>query len=164
MDIRYLGHSAVELSDGETRLLIDPFLTGNPNAAASPDELEPDVILLTHGHADHLGDTVPIARRTGAPSAQASAAEITRAGRLLGEGLGSMANLLDLELVAVGGSVALGFGEPFFAAANDALHATSRMPFTRDCRVVPVGLGEHGPLVGAGALAWRLLGRDAGPA
>lgn len=67
MDIRYLGHAAVELSDGETRLLIDPFLTGNPKAAATPDELEPDLILLTHGHADHIGDTVSIAKRTGSP-------------------------------------------------------------------------------------------------
>ena len=67
MDIRSLGHAAVELSDGETRLLIDPFLTGNPKAAATPDELEPDLILLTHGHADHIGDTVSIAKRTGAP-------------------------------------------------------------------------------------------------
>jgi L-ascorbate metabolism protein UlaG (beta-lactamase superfamily) len=67
MEIRYLGHAAVELTDGGTTLLVDPFLTGNPNAAASPDELEPDLILLTHGHADHLGDAVPIAKRTGAP-------------------------------------------------------------------------------------------------
>ncbi len=67
MDIRYLGHAAVELSDGATRLLIDPFLTGNPKAAATPQELEPDLILLTHGHADHIGDTVAIAQRTGAP-------------------------------------------------------------------------------------------------
>ena len=67
MEIRYLGHSAVELVDGSTRLLIDPFLTGNPKAAASPDELQPDLIMLTHGHADHYGDTVAIAKRTGAP-------------------------------------------------------------------------------------------------
>jgi L-ascorbate metabolism protein UlaG (beta-lactamase superfamily) len=67
MEIRYLGHAAVELSNGQTRLLIDPFLTGNPKAAARPEDLEPDLILLTHGHADHFGDTVAIAKRTGAP-------------------------------------------------------------------------------------------------
>ena len=66
MDITYLGHSAVELSDDSTRLLIDPFLTGNPKASAKPDELEPELILLTHGHGDHFGDTVEIAKRTGA--------------------------------------------------------------------------------------------------
>jgi L-ascorbate metabolism protein UlaG (beta-lactamase superfamily) len=47
-------------------VLTDPFLTGNPLAAASADEVEPDAILLTHGHGDHLGDTVDIAKRTGA--------------------------------------------------------------------------------------------------
>ena len=67
VDIRFLGQSCVELRAGGTTVLVDPFLTGNPMAAATPDELEPDVILLTHGHADHLGDTVSIAQRTGAP-------------------------------------------------------------------------------------------------
>jgi L-ascorbate metabolism protein UlaG (beta-lactamase superfamily) len=66
MDIRFLGHAAFELSDGETRVLIDPFLTGNPKAAVAAEELEPQAILLTHGHADHYGDIVPIAKRTGA--------------------------------------------------------------------------------------------------
>jgi L-ascorbate metabolism protein UlaG (beta-lactamase superfamily) len=67
MDIRFLGHAAIELSDGDTRILIDPFITGNPKATVAADELEPNVILLTHGHADHFGDTVAIAKRTGAP-------------------------------------------------------------------------------------------------
>jgi L-ascorbate metabolism protein UlaG (beta-lactamase superfamily) len=67
MDVRFLGHAAFELSDGDTRVLIDPFLTGNPKAAASADDLNPSAILLTHGHADHIGDTVAIAKRTGAP-------------------------------------------------------------------------------------------------
>ena len=66
MKIRYLGHSAFELTDGTSTLLVDPFLTGNPKAAASPDELAADAILVTHGHGDHLGDTVAIAKRTGA--------------------------------------------------------------------------------------------------
>jgi L-ascorbate metabolism protein UlaG (beta-lactamase superfamily) len=67
VDIRLLGHAAFELKSGGATVLIDPFLTGNPKAAASADELEADAILLTHGHGDHLGDTVDIAKRTGAP-------------------------------------------------------------------------------------------------
>jgi L-ascorbate metabolism protein UlaG (beta-lactamase superfamily) len=67
MDIRFLGHAAFTLSDGDTTVLIDPFLTGNPKAAASADDVDATTILLTHGHADHIGDTVDIAKRTGAP-------------------------------------------------------------------------------------------------
>src|SRR3954452_5987029 len=67
MDIRFLGHAAFELSDGDTSVLVDPFLTGNPKAAVSADDLSPTTILLTHGHADHIGDTVAIAKRAGAP-------------------------------------------------------------------------------------------------
>jgi L-ascorbate metabolism protein UlaG (beta-lactamase superfamily) len=66
VDIRFLGQSCFELTAGGATVLTDPFLTGNPKAAASADEVSPDVILLTHGHADHLGDTVDIAKRTGA--------------------------------------------------------------------------------------------------
>jgi L-ascorbate metabolism protein UlaG (beta-lactamase superfamily) len=67
MDIRFLGHAAFQLIDGSTSIVVDPFLTGNPKAAVKPDELEATTILLTHGHSDHLGDTVDIATRTGAP-------------------------------------------------------------------------------------------------
>src|ERR1019366_183542 len=61
MDIRFLGHSAFTLSDGDTTVLIDPFLTGNPKAAVAADDLNPTTILLSRGHADHYGDTVQIA-------------------------------------------------------------------------------------------------------
>jgi L-ascorbate metabolism protein UlaG (beta-lactamase superfamily) len=67
MDVHFLGHACFTLSDGDTTVLIDPFLTGNPKAAASADEVEATTLLLTHGHADHVGDTVAIAKRTGAP-------------------------------------------------------------------------------------------------
>ena len=66
-EIRFLGHAAFTLSDGDTTVLIDPFLTGNPKAAISADDVDATTILVTHGHADHVGDTVAIARRTGAP-------------------------------------------------------------------------------------------------
>src|SRR3954464_13242621 len=66
MDIRFLGHACFERSDGDTRVLIDPFLSGNPKAAVGPDDVDPTHIFLTHGHADHWGDVVDIAKRTGA--------------------------------------------------------------------------------------------------
>src|SRR5215210_5904632 len=66
VEIRYLGHAAVELKAGDTTVLVDPFITGNPKAAVEASELEPTNILLTHGHQDHYGDVVEIAKRTGA--------------------------------------------------------------------------------------------------
>jgi L-ascorbate metabolism protein UlaG (beta-lactamase superfamily) len=67
MDVRFLGHSCFSLSDGDATVVIDPFLTGNPKAAVTADDVDPTAILLTHGHADHIGDSVAIAKRTGAP-------------------------------------------------------------------------------------------------
>ncbi len=66
MEVRFLGHACFELSNGDTTLLIDPFLTGNPKATISAEDAAATTILLTHGHGDHYGDTVPIAKRTGA--------------------------------------------------------------------------------------------------
>ena len=65
MKITWLGHSAF-LIEGRDRILIDPFLTGNPKAAIAADKVEADIICVTHGHNDHLGDAVNIAKRTGA--------------------------------------------------------------------------------------------------
>jgi L-ascorbate metabolism protein UlaG (beta-lactamase superfamily) len=67
MEVRFLGHAAFELADGDATVVIDPFLTGNPKAAISAEDVAATTILLTHGHADHIGDTVAIAKRTGAP-------------------------------------------------------------------------------------------------
>ena len=66
MKITWLSHSCFELVE-TMRVLIDPYLRGNPAAPASPEELDPDAIAVTHGHADHLGDAEEIARRTGSP-------------------------------------------------------------------------------------------------
>src|SRR5579875_2800430 len=67
MDIRFLGHSCFTLSNGDATVLIDPFLSGNPKAAISAQDVSATTILLTHGHGDHFGDTVEIAKRTQAP-------------------------------------------------------------------------------------------------
>ncbi|HEU0023170.1 MAG TPA: metal-dependent hydrolase [Thermoleophilaceae bacterium] len=83
MDIRFLGHACFELTEGDTRVLVDPFLTGNPKAAAEASELDPTHIFLTHGHADHWGDVVGIAKRTGA----ACVAIVELANELSGEGV-----------------------------------------------------------------------------
>ncbi len=69
MRITYLGHSAIEIRLEEATVVVDPFITDNPVAEAagiSASKLAPDAILVTHAHGDHLGDTVEIARRTGA--------------------------------------------------------------------------------------------------
>jgi L-ascorbate metabolism protein UlaG (beta-lactamase superfamily) len=66
MEIRFLGHACFELIDGDTRVLVDPFLTGNPKAAVEAGDVDPTHIFLTHGHQDHWGDIVDIAKRTGA--------------------------------------------------------------------------------------------------
>ncbi|MBU8934210.1 MAG: metal-dependent hydrolase [candidate division Zixibacteria bacterium] len=61
--IRFLGHSCVTITDGDHKLIIDPFLTGNPVAAAEADDIDVNYILLTHGHGDHVGDAVSIGKR-----------------------------------------------------------------------------------------------------
>ena len=62
ISITFLGHAGFLLSDGTHTVAIDPFLTGNPVATMKPDEVKCQSVVLTHGHADHLGDTVAIAK------------------------------------------------------------------------------------------------------
>jgi L-ascorbate metabolism protein UlaG (beta-lactamase superfamily) len=65
---RFLGAAGFEIEGTSHRILVDPFLTGNPAAPIAPEEVDrPDVILVTHAAFDHLGDAAVIARRTGAP-------------------------------------------------------------------------------------------------
>jgi L-ascorbate metabolism protein UlaG (beta-lactamase superfamily) len=67
MDIRFIGHATFELTEGDTRILIDPFLAGNsPVAQVGADDVDPTHVFLTHGHADHTADAVAVAKRTGA--------------------------------------------------------------------------------------------------
>ncbi|NMB55890.1 MAG: metal-dependent hydrolase [Leptolinea sp.] len=64
--VTWLGHAAFSLETEGKTILVDPFLTRNPLALISADKVEADYILITHGHGDHLGDALNIARRTGA--------------------------------------------------------------------------------------------------
>ena len=64
--ITWLGHGAFEIRTAGQSVLIDPFLTDNPTASTTADALQPDAIVVTHGHGDHVGDTIAIAKRTGA--------------------------------------------------------------------------------------------------
>ncbi|MBP1911139.1 L-ascorbate metabolism protein UlaG (beta-lactamase superfamily) [Thermococcus stetteri] len=63
--VKFLGHAAF-LIEGSKKILIDPFLSGNPQTAVKPEEVEADIILVTHAHGDHVGDAIGIARRSGA--------------------------------------------------------------------------------------------------
>ena len=68
MQLTYYGHSAIKVETGGQTLLFDPFITGNVHTSGviAAEDLNPDVIILTHAHGDHWGDTLEIARRTGA--------------------------------------------------------------------------------------------------
>jgi L-ascorbate metabolism protein UlaG (beta-lactamase superfamily) len=66
IDLTWFGHAVLQLDVNGTTVLVDPFLTGNPAAATTADAVNPDYILISHGHGDHVGDAVAIAMRTGA--------------------------------------------------------------------------------------------------
>jgi glucokinase len=99
---------------------------------------------------------------TGSPARLAPPEVVERTGRLVGLALASVAALLDLRLAVVGGGVALGFGVRFFLAAQRELDARARIAHARGAQVVPVGLGEDAPLVGAAAVGWRGLRAERG--
>jgi glucokinase len=100
-----------------------------------------------------------IAALTGRPAAAAGPEVVARTGALVGRAVASVVNLLDLRLAVVAGSVALGFGTAFFTAAQEELDRRARLAFSTGARIVPAGLGDAGPLVGAAAVGWRGAGR-----
>lgn len=93
-----------------------------------------------------------IAAITGRPATQAGPDVIARTGTLVGRAVAEVAVLLDLPLAVIAGSVALGFGEPFFAAARAEAERLARISYARGLRIEQAGLGDHGPLVGAAGL------------
>jgi glucokinase len=98
---------------------------------------------------------------TGRPPTEPSYEIMQRTGQLVGRGVASVCNLLDLDLVVVGGSVALGFGATFFNSAQETLDQYARLEFSKGARITPARLGDKGPLVGAGAVGVRGLRRRA---
>ncbi len=101
-----------------------------------------------------------VARRIGAAPAEANRKEKARAGMMVGRAVASAVNLLDLEQVLVGGSVALGFGDVFLDAANQELSERCKLEFSRGVKIARVGLAEAAPLVGAAAVGFRSVGID----
>jgi glucokinase len=96
---------------------------------------------------------------TGRPATEPTYEIMQRTGRLVGTAVASVCNLLDLDLVVIGGSVALGFGATFFNSAQEALAEHSALSFSKGARITPARLGDRGPLIGAGAVAVRGIHR-----
>lgn len=115
VSIKFFGQSCFLLDDGQHKLLFDPYLSKNPAQVASPDDMNPDYIFVTHGHADHIGDAVEISNRTGAP-----VVTTPEVGHYL-EGKGCRVT----ELLHIGGKVQLPFG---FVKATQALHGCGNIP------------------------------------
>ena len=106
-----------------------------------------------HGCLEAEASGSAISAITGADPADAGIDIRRRTGRLVGQAVASVANLLDLRLAVVAGSVALGYGEDFFSAAQAELDRSARLDFSSGARIVPAGLGPDGPLIGAAAVA-----------
>ena len=104
-----------------------------------------------------------IAVHSGHGAAEAPTSVVAEAGTHVGRAAGSVANLLDLRLVVVAGSVALGLGEPFFAAAQREMDRICTLDFSRGARIEPAGCGDEGPLIGAAAVGFRSVGVLVGP-
>lgn len=103
-----------------------------------------------------------LTRETGRPPQRAPQAIVERTGLLLGRALAMVGVVCDVPWAVVGGSVALGFGEPFFSALNDELGRRARLPFVAGMHVERAHLGASAPLIGAAALARQLAGRPPG--
>ncbi len=112
MRLTFLGHAAVRLEIGDSDVLVDPFLAGNPLAAVGPGELAPTHVLLTHGHGDHVGDTVALAKRTGATVV----ASVETARWLAGQGVETTVGM------NLGGGLDLAFGR---VSLHPAWHSNS---------------------------------------
>lgn len=131
----HIGHVFVEPDGGSDALGVRGLLEGSASGTALAARL-----------GEHPG-TAPIALRR-------------QVGVWVGRAVASVANLLDLQLAVVAGSVALGYGDDFFHAAQATLDELCRLDHSRGARIVAAGLADAAPLVGAGAVGFRGLGVD----
>jgi len=96
-----------------------------------------------------------IEERTGRPADEADQVTRLRTGELVGRAVGSLASVLDFRHCYIAGSVALGFGDEFFAQANKSARATAMMSYSHDLEIRRSRLGSDGPLLGAALVGWR---------
>ncbi len=113
VEIEFLGHSAFLVRSGPYAVAIDPFLTGNPSAKKPADQITCTHIAISHGHADHIGDAGPIAKRCNAP---------VHAAYEICNFLASEHALEKIEPMNPGGKVRTDFG---FIALTQAFHSSS---------------------------------------
>jgi glucokinase len=122
-----------------------------------------DCVCGSRGCLEAEASGTAIAAVTGRPAAEADLATRRRCGTLVGRAVASVACLLDLQLAVVAGSVALGYGDDFFDAAEDELRLRCGLEYARPTRIEPGGLGADGPLIGAAAVALHRHGLAGAP-
>ena len=110
------------------------------------------------GNLEGQASGLAIEATTGLPPADAPEEVRRQAGEYVGRAVASVANLLDLQLAVVSGSVALGYGDAFFSSAQETIDKLCKLDFSKGTRIVPGGLGEDGPLIGAAAVGFQELG------
>lgn len=117
MKITWLGHSAFELSSHNTKILIDPFFTGNPLCGDTKDYVNPDLLLVTHDHGDHLGDTIEIMKN--GKTQLLAIADLCY--HLAGQGVNAEQIMFGGNGMNIGGTVKFG---DFSITMTHALHST----------------------------------------
>ena len=156
LTFNYYGHSCFQLDDGNYRLLFDPFLTGNPAASISSDEVETDYVLITHAHGDHIGDCYEIVKRTdataiGIPEVMDIGDDVNTIGMNVGGTLylpfGYVRMVPALHSAGIAGGVAVGYvvkigGKVVYYAGDTALFGDMELIGIRDqidYAILPIG-------------------------
>lgn len=112
------------------------------------------------GNLEGQASGLAIEATTGLPPADAPEEVRRKVGEYVGRAVASVANLLDLQLAVVSGSVALGYGDAFFSSAQETIDKLCKLDFSKGTRIVPGGLGEDGPLIGAAAVGFQHLEKN----